>query len=219
MIYLTFNEEEKKELNRLLDQIIPFNEEQFLLLGEDIKFEEFLEGSAAGTVKRAVKKANYMKNKVDNKVSNAIDSTYDAAREGDKKKEIASIRKDIMNGRGAPSTLIKRAVKIAIASVAISGATTGSISLAPAIALIGFIINTARRQKLHDKEKEKIIFELKQELKIVEEKINDCSGDENKKRKYQYIRIKMELERQIRSLETKGNIKAGYASPHVTSGN
>lgn len=215
-----FEENEKIELNRLLDQIIPFNEEQFLLLGEDLDYEDFYknfsEGNATGTVKRAVKKASYIKNKIDKKVSNAIDQTYDAAREGDRKKEINSIRKDIMNGRGAPSTLIKRVVKMAIAAVGI-GLATGTVELSPILALIGFIINTARRQKLYDKEKEKIIFELKQELKIVEEKINDASGEENKKKKYQYIRIKMELERQIRSLETKGNINKGYASPHVTA--
>lgn len=200
--------EEQDTLGRIIDDITIYNEDDIILLGEEIAYDIFLEEITGGSVKTAVRNVSARKRRVDRKVSNAIDKTYDAAIDGGRKQEIKSIREDLMRGRGKPSTVLKRAVKIALSSAAVTTAA-GAAALAPAIALISFVVSTARRKNISAKEKNRLIYEMQQELIIVEEKIKDAESDNDRKKKYQYMRIKMELEKNIRQLRTQGKITPG----------
>lgn len=86
---------------------------------------------------------------------------------------------------------IKRAIAMVLASVAIPG---GLGVIASAISLVGFIATDRNLDKL---ERNRILRELEDELKIVTEKIEDSRGDENKQKKYELMRIKANLEREI----------------------
>lgn len=205
-----FTLDEQKELSNLLEQVMPYNEDQFLLLGEEMQYDLFLEELTGGSVKRAIQNANYKKRRVDKKVSKAIDGSVDAALDGNRKDEIKTIREDILRGRGKPSTLLKRLMKCSVLAVLTPGA-------GPALALFGFFFSTLRRKNISKQERSKIIYEMEQELTIVEEKIKDSESDGDKKKKYQYMRIKMDLEKNIRQFKVNGKITAGDDKSPVTN--
>ena len=102
-------------------------------------------------------------------------------------------RKVILQGgySGKIMRWVKRAIGMVIASVAVPGGVGVIFS---AISLIGFIATDRNLDKL---ERNRIIRELEDELKIVTEKIEDSRGDENKQKKYELMRIKSSLEREI----------------------
>lgn len=193
-----YNEEERKQLNTLLDEF--FNEfpQEEEIIAEAVKFDIFSEAINGGSIKRAVQRAQGRKNRMVEKVSNVVDSGVDTALDGNKKEEMTSIREDIMRGRGKPSTILKRAIKCALI-----GGVTGNA----AIGLIVFVLSTLRRKALSEKERDKIYFEMKQELDIIDEKIKDAESDGNKKLKYQYMRLKTELKRNIHQFQTKGKLQ------------
>lgn len=193
------NEEEYFKLSEYIDNIlitlVKNNSPIYNELNEEMKFNLFSE-AISGTVKRATKKAAYNVRKVDKKVSKTVDDTVDAAIDGNKKNEIKSIREDILRGRGKVSTLIKRIIKTAAIGVAID----------PVLGLIAFLFSTLRRKKLSEQERNRVLFEMRQELEIVEEKIRDAESDGNKKLKYNYMRIRTELKRNIDQLRYNGVI-------------
>lgn len=79
------------------------------------------------------------------------------------------------------------------------GLITGAISVVagPIIAAIGFIGSFAVDKALDRKVKGQILHEMETELKLVEEKIDDAKGDRKDKEKYQLMRIKAKLEKEI----------------------
>lgn len=110
----------------------------------------------------------------------------------------AERRKTIIQGGYTPKITrwIKRAITMVIASVAVPGGLGVLIS---AIALVGFLATDKSLDKL---ERNRVIHELEDELKIVTEKIEDSRGDENKQKKYELMRIKSSLEREILRIKT-----------------
>lgn len=79
------------------------------------------------------------------------------------------------------------------------GLLAGAISVVagPIVAAIGFIGSFAVDKTLDKKIKHQIIHEMETELKLVEEKIEDAKGDRKNKEKYQLMRIKAKLEKEI----------------------
>lgn len=79
------------------------------------------------------------------------------------------------------------------------GLITGAISTVagPIVAAIGFLGSFAVDKRLDMKVKKQILHEMETELKIVEEKIEDAKGERKDKEKYQLIRIKAKLEKEI----------------------
>lgn len=199
--------QEQKELSNILDGFIKYNEDQFLLLGEDMTFDIFSEELTGGSVKRAVRDTQAKIQRADKKVSKVVDNTVDAALDGGRKNEIKSIREDLMRGRGKVSTILKRAFKAGLAGCVASVATGGGAALIPVFSLIAFIISTVRRRNISEAEKRKIVFEMDQELKILDEKIRDAENDGNKKLKYQYMRLRSEIYRNMNQLKIQGKIQ------------
>lgn len=204
--------QEQKELSNILDDFIKMNEEQFLLLGEEIAYEDFKdiilsEEITGGSVKRAVRDTQAKIQRADKKVSRAVDNTADAVIDGGKKNEIKSIREDLMRGRGKISTIMKRAIKAAIVGCAASAVAGAGLSMAPAIALIAFIVSTIRRRHISEAEKKKIVWEMNRELEIIEEKKKDAETEGNTKLKYQYIRLYNEVKRNRDQIMIFGKIQ------------
>lgn len=86
---------------------------------------------------------------------------------------------------------------------AIIGGTAFLVS--PALAAVALIVVVANDKRLDIKVRRRIVTELETELTIVTEKIDDAKAANEKQKKYQLMRIKNKLEREI--IRIKYNIK------------
>ena len=77
----------------------------------------------------------------------------------------------------------------------------GIWAINPAIAAITFLVGVALDAKADSKVRTQILDELKEELKIVEEKIDDAKSDSERQKKYELMRIKNKLEKDIKRIE------------------
>lgn len=198
--------QEQEEFEKILEEFAREFPNDISLLREDIDYSIFSEAITGGSVKRAVQYNSAKVRRNRKKVEKAIDNTVDAVQTGGKREEIKSIREDLMRGRAKPSVILKRALKCGVAACALAGGT----GLTPVLALIGFIFSTARRKHLSKKERDQMIWEMEEELKILDEKIDDAKSDGDKKKKYQYMRLKSELERRIKELKYQGKIDTRF---------
>lgn len=83
---------------------------------------------------------------------------------------------------------------------------TGAVwAVSPALACIGLIAAVARDKQLDNRVRSRIADEMNDELKIVNEKIEDAKSSNERQKKYQLMRIKDRLEKDI--LRIKYNIK------------
>lgn len=109
-----------------------------------------------------------------------------------KKADADERREVIIKGGVVPKVLrwIKRSIPL------IAGAAAGTVVPAAAIvsgiAFLGFI---ASDKYLDARERRKILREIEDEIEIVNEKIDDSRGDNNKQKKYELIRIRNKLKR------------------------
>lgn len=67
--------------------------------------------------------------------------------------------------------------------------------------VISVLTAIAVDKRMDRREKDKILKELKDELEIVEEKIEDSKGDDNKQNKYQLMRIRNKLKSEINRIQ------------------
>lgn len=79
---------------------------------------------------------------------------------------------------------------------ALTKAFLGSM-VSPIITLIAVIAAIAIDKKLDKKERQKILYELESELKIVSEKLDDAKGDNSREEKYQLMRIQQKLQHDV----------------------
>jgi hypothetical protein len=171
---------------KIINESYEVGEDGMLIVTEGI-------GSAA---RGAAEKVGNAKAKVKGKLSpmeRFIENQYAKL----KKKDSNERRRIIMQGGDASKAFykvwrwVKRGIGLAI------GAGLGQYctiaALATGIAFIGFI---ASDKYLDAKERAKILRELEDEIAIVNEKIDDSRGDDNKQKKYELMRIRNELQRQ-----------------------
>lgn len=133
--------------------------------------------------------------KVTSPFTNAITKTLKDFKEMDKKER----RRRIVEGdfKSKLFSLLKRSI-LSVALVT-AGYYAGLVPLI--ITLIATITGLAIDTRLDIKERKKLLHELKTELAIVNEKLEDSRGDEKKENKYQLIRIKKKLEADIERIE------------------
>lgn len=81
---------------------------------------------------------------------------------------------------------------IVIAATGAAGAVFTPAAIAAGIEFIGWV---ASDKFLDKKERSKLLRELEDEIQIVNEKIDDSRGDENKQKKYELMRIRNDLKR------------------------
>lgn len=139
--------------------------------------------STAKDVKISVKKA------VD-PMSNFVQDSVRKFKEADESQR----RELILKGKSeATVTKIWRWVKRLLAAGAISFIP----SVGPMLAGIGLITSFLTDKHFDNKVRITMLKEMEAELKIVNEKIDDSRGDENKQAKYELMRIKNQLEHDI----------------------
>ena len=71
----------------------------------------------------------------------------------------------------------------------------------PAVGAITALTTYALSKKVKEKERRRILNELNEELEIVNEKIEDARGDSDKEKKYQLMRIRNQLNRDIKRIQ------------------
>ena len=139
--------------------------------------------------------------RITNPLVNLINKTINDIRDMDSRER----RNRIITGQFKFKLL--NALKIAIAGVA-SGKLVGVVlangsPIGPIITLITLITSFAIDKNLDAKVRKDLLNELQGELKIVNEKIDDSRSDEDKEKKYQLMRIKQKLERDIERIRFK----------------
>lgn len=141
-------------------------------------------------------------------VFNLISGTVNKMKEMDKKERTERIITG--NYRFKLTSLIKKGIialavgsaakaggsvigKVAVGAIKVTAGHLGTVILAA----IGLLVAVALDKKADKKRRQEILVDLKNELKIVEEKIEDAKGDGNKAEKYQLMRIQQQLKKDI----------------------
>jgi hypothetical protein len=189
-VHMIYSDEEMvkrmiQQYNEAFDQVI------LLCLENGQTFSE------AGDVRHAAKVAYSKAERMDRKSSRAIDSVADTVRDGGKKNEVKKIREDILNGRIKASTIIKTGFAYALVH----------LTFGPHIALISAAIWLVRKGLVKNHQKQEMLAELKSELEILNEKIKDAESDNDKKKKYQYLRLRREVQRNIDRIRFNNTLK------------
>ena len=185
--------------------------EQFISFIQDcIKFEPLdmtLEAAGRNMTRNAQKKLRKINNKVNGK-RNTV--TKNLRRLDDKASDVVNRKLDsiINTGRdlarekiveGRPAVKISRFIRNGIMALA---AGTGAVSLlgpaaAAVIVAIGLYCKRNLTKKTEEREKKRILLDLETNLKITREKIEDAKAENDRKKKYQLMRIEATLEKEI----------------------
>lgn len=172
----------------------------------------------AGAVAKSVRKGAYKASDKSRKLASKVDAarkdnhrTKEAIKRGvdpfinSINKWINDVRK--MDNEERRNRIITNQFKLKLLKAfrKVMGMITGTVVLTVAlgtvvgvgIALISLITAVAIDKAIDDKTRRQLINELQTELDVVNEKIEDSRGDENKAKKYELIRIKKKLENDL----------------------
>lgn len=143
-----------------------------------------------------VKRVKAPVDKVKDEFTRAVNKTLDDI----KKKDSDERRNRIITGqyRLKLANFLKKGILTIATGVAVGG---GVPIVGPVIAIITTMTSLAIDKKLDDKERKKILVDLEGELKIVNEKLEDSRSDGDKKSKYELMRIKQKLEKDIERIK------------------
>jgi hypothetical protein len=144
---------------------------------------ELSESTARHQVRTAYSKVERGRRKFDRKV----DSVADTVSDGGKKEEIKKMRQEILDGKIKFSTVLRRSFMAGLAALAFG----------PHIALLGTIAWLGRKSWIKGRQRDELLAELKQEKEILDEKIKDAESDNDKKKKYEYMRLRRQVQRNI----------------------
>ena len=158
----------------------------------------------AGAVNTGGSNINRVKTAV-NKVTDPLVATINKTIDNIKKMDSDERRERIITGQFRYklfNTLTKAIAGVASGKlIAIGVGASASSVIGPILALIGVIASFAINKKLDEKERKKILQELESELTIVNEKIDDAKGDGAREKKYELMRIKQKLEKDIERIK------------------
>lgn len=124
---------------------------------------------------------------VSNKVSRAVDTVVDTTLEQKRKNDLIKIRKEVMDGRKSISTYIKYAMAL----------IAWDTQLIPGFCIVPIVMSIRKRKRLKQQEQINLINELRTELEIINEKIKDAEVDNDRQKKYNYMRLRREIQRAI----------------------
>ena len=159
-----------------------------------------------GKVGKEVKDTvNDLKHATVTPIARYLNDQYDKMKAADKQDR----REAIQHGR-KDGTLhkIQRAVKkgiLGLVGAGVVGSLAGGPIIGAILAGISLIVMYATDKNMDRKEKQKVILELEDELRIVEEKIEDSRNEEDRSKKYELLRIKNRLTREIARLKMGGD--------------
>ena len=151
--------------------------------------------SKAQKVKDNIKKSgqaskaavNHVKNTgkaVDDALTNTVNKAKDTYR-NDIREEIVEDKTRVKLFR-----IVRKGIGIGVA-----------VAVNPALGAITALVTYALSKKVKEKERRRILHELNEELEIVNEKIEDARGDSDKEKKYQLMRIRNQLKRDINRIQ------------------
>ena len=113
-------------------------------------------------------------------------------------KLIGFIKKTII---GLGSISLGVGVAKVVAKGAVSALTSASTLAGLAIVAIGILVGVAIDKKIDAKHRRRILNDLKAELEIVNEKIEDAKSENDRKAKYELMRIRNKLINDIERIE------------------
>ena len=137
-------------------------------------------------IRQVLRRTGSSINRVSRNFDKKIDGVADAVIDGGKKYDIPTIRREILRGRKSVSQILHTAIRI-----------IGLGAICPPLGFAGLITHMFRSKRMRMHEKQALLEELKTELAIIDEKIRDAEADNDRKKKYQYIRLRRELQRGI----------------------
>lgn len=185
-------------INSYIEKINLYAEEVVTLIrkydDEDFLSEDFLteNGSRVAIAKNTISKVKRA-NKV---ASDKVDTVFDRLIKDTRKAIIGQSREEIINNRIKVSTIIKKAIL-----------TGTSFYINPALGLLTTFVQLCVRGRLKIREKNRILADLKAELEICEEKIRDAEADNDRKKKYELMRVRREIQRSIEKIRYAAIIK------------
>lgn len=155
-------------------------------------------------VEKGLRKVNHKVNGHRNTLGKNLQRIDDKASDIANRKldDIINTGRDIKRDKllqGRPQIKISRFIKQGITAL---GAATGAAALfGPAVAAvivaIGILCRKDLLKKTEKREKQRILLELETDLKITREKIEDAKAENDRKKKYQLMRIESTLEKEI----------------------
>jgi hypothetical protein len=153
--------------------------------------ETMTEGTVTDAVKRGIRKAKFIDKKISRKIDNAVQRVLDDYREARKN----DMEDKIIKSTFRASKLLKR-----LLGSGLIGLLAGPQNAAGA-ALLYLIVRFAIDKKTETKYKQKLLNDLKEELRIVEEKRNDADREGDNKAKYRLMRLESQLKRSIDKIQ------------------
>lgn len=154
----------------------------------NIDIEDILLGENLRSMARRVSSNG---SRINKQVDHVIDNTVDTVRYEREKRKLMQVRQEVLTGR-APAS---KYVRTAVALIAVS---TGIL---PPIAVAPIIVSYGRHKKLRERERVNLINELVSEMEIINEKIKDAEADNDRQKKYAYIRLRREIQRGVDQLK------------------
>lgn len=166
------------ELNNIFSETLSY-------MDDAIYFAELNEGRIIQKAKEIKYKTNKNVDKVDDKVGEKIKSIQNSIKEDIREKEI----------KGMP-VKVSRLIKIAC-TVGVAWAIN------PAIAMVAAVTSAVITNQMSLRERDKLLTELKEEYEIVEEKIKDADNSGDKNKKYELMRLRNQIGKNIQRLNYK----------------
>ena len=194
---LVFDEEKDEDDDDMKIELEQFNEffrniNKYQALKEMCYLEEGIISNTSKKITHGIKSTANSINNTTHKVSKVIDGPIDAFNEiinKYNKMDASERRNRIIEGQSQFNLF--KIIKYGIASGLVW-------AVSPALAAIGLLTAVAINVHSEVKARKKILVELEDELKIVESKIDDAkSNDDERDKKYQLMRIKNKLEKDI----------------------
>ena len=139
--------------------------------------EDYLYESVADTIKDAKYKYKKKEKSIDRAVADKIRKMNDEIKDDIREKYVERVPFKL-------SKIIKTGIAVGAAW-----------AINPVIAAIGAVVAFATSKAANQREKDRLISEIREERTIVEEKIKDADSNADKEEKYQLMRVKISLDR------------------------
>lgn len=181
----TFNNLGGNTVNLSEEQLYEVFSETLAYLDEAIYYAKLDEGKIINKVKELKYRADKSVNKMDDKVGEKIRDIQNDIKEDIREREIKRLPVKV-------SKLIKIACTVGVAW-----------AINPAIAVVAAATSAVITKEMSLRERDKLLTELKEEYEIVEEKIKDADNAGDKNKKYELMRLRNQIGKNIQRLSYK----------------
>ena len=164
---------------------------EYSILSYDQKDQLFSEAILSEGVVDGVKRTAKQVDKTIKNKEKAMDEWFDKTLKDIRQRSRDKSRDALVEDRFPQlSKMIKRAIHIG-----------ASWCISPAMAAIDVVVTFIMSKRAKDKERKRLVSELKNELDIVEEKIKDADSASDRKKKYELMRLRHKLQYEVDRLK------------------